>query len=116
MYYLVSRRLSSHIKQLSVQPKNLDCQEASSSVFSPSSMVTMIYELALAKCCSVTVIYLLLLFSRSLQMIIINFIIFSIESFRGYFIYLLCQYKKKILEHLLIHIQGDSCDTMNHPV
>jgi len=30
---IVSRRLSSHTNQLSVQPKNLDCQEASSSKF-----------------------------------------------------------------------------------
>lgn len=92
---------------MSVQPKNLDCQEASSSKIPILYGLQLYnnYELALAKCCSVTVIYLLLLFSRSLQMIIINFIIFfplnpsEVTSFC-----LLCQYKKKILEHLLIRI------------
>lgn len=103
VFPIVSRRLSSHTKQLSVQPKNLDCQEASSSKFTIMYGYNN-YELALAKCCSVTVIYLLLLFSRSLQMIIINFIIFPLNPSEVTSFYLLCQYEKKILEHLLIRI------------
>lgn len=105
-YFLVSRRFSSHIKQLSVQPKNLDCQlfQAQSS---PSCVDIMFnnYELALSKCCSVTVIYLLLLFSRSLQIIYFIFFPLNPSKIKFHFIcYANMKRKTSIFIDSYIHI------------